>query len=559
MSAACPASRADRPRAHRPSARPWLGLVVVLAAAVALAPRGAHADTHSPKPSASQPSASATPSPDAEDPDSPRASVKRFVDLARAGEYGDAARLLDLPEGRGSDGATLARRLKAVLDRYGPLDPQRASPRATGELTDKLPTGVDDVGRLHTPFGDEPVRMTRTKGTPGEPPRWVFSRSTVDQIDRWFSSLEDRWIYDRLPPALTREGPLGLLAWQWIGLAVALVGAVAIGRVLGGVTRLVVRRVVSWRGGPDAALDRLLRRPLRFFWGVSALTLLRYSLHLPPGVDASVTKALRALFVVAIFWIALRVVEATSHRLLERDDGDAGERRAVVPLATITAKIAAFLMALAGVLAELGYQPTSIIAGLGIGGLGLALAAQKTVEHLFGSVSIGLDRPFKVGDFVKVEDVQGTVERIGLRSTRVRTLDRTLVTIPNGKLADMRIESFTARDRLRFQCSLGLVRGARAEQVRAVVDGVRATLVAHEKVWPERVVVVFKAIGDDALEVAVDCWLMTTDVDELAALRQDFLLAFLEVIEAAGTSLAYPTRVLYVAGPPPSPPERLEA
>lgn len=77
--------------------------------------------------------------------------------------------------------------------------------------------------------------------------------------------------------------------------------------------------------------------------------------------------------------------------------------------------------------------------------------------------------------------------------------------------------------------------------------------------WPERVVVVFKAIGDDALEVAVDCWLMTTDVDELAALRQDFLLAFLEVIEAAGTSLAYPTRVLYVAGPPPSPPERLEA
>jgi MscS family membrane protein len=524
----------------------WPLVLLALALVLAVTTRAVRAEPSAPKPSASQPSGGSPTSPEAEDADSPRAAVKRFVELARAGEHADAARLLDLPDGRAADGATLARRFKAVVDRYGPLDPSRASPRSSGDGSDKLPAGVDQVGTLRTPFGEEPLRMTRTKGTPSEPPRWVFSRSTVEQIDRWFSSLEDHWIHERLPPALTREGPLGLLAWQWLGLAVALVGAIAIGRVLGGVTRLVVRRVVTWRAGPDVELERLLRRPLRFFWAVAALYLLRYSLHLPSSIDASVAKVLRALFVVAVFWIALRVVEATSHRLLERDDGDAGERRAVVPLATITAKIAAFLMALAGVLAELGYQPTSIIAGLGIGGLGLALAAQKTVEHLFGSVSIGLDRPFKVGDFVKVEDVQGTVERIGLRSTRVRTLDRTLVTIPNGKLADMRIESFTARDRLRLQCSLGLVRWTRAEQVRAVVEGVRATLVAHEKVWPDRVVVVFKAIGDDALEVAVDCWMQTTDVDELAALRQELLLRFLEIIEAAGTSLAYPTRTVQV-------------
>ena len=120
-------------------------------------------------------------------------------------------------------------------------------------------------------------------------------------------------------------------------------------------------------------------------------------------------------------------------------------------------KLVVGAIALMVALSALGYPVTSVIAGLGIGGVALALAAQKTVENLFGSVSILADQPFQVGDTIRVDTVEGTVETIGLRSTRMRTVDRTLIIIPNGKLADMRIESLGPRDRMRFATRLSLV------------------------------------------------------------------------------------------------------
>jgi MscS family membrane protein len=119
----------------------------------------------------------------------------------------------------------------------------------------------------------------------------------------------------------------------------------------------------------------------------------------------------------------------------------------------------------------LGYPVTSLIVGLGIGGLVVALAAQKTEENLFGAFSIGVDQPFRQGDFVRVDDFVGTVEPIGLRSTRFRTLDRTVVTLPNGRLADMCLESVTARAHLRFAAVIGLVYETTGAQMRVVLSG----------------------------------------------------------------------------------------
>jgi len=152
-------------------------------------------------------------------------------------------------------------------------------------------------------------------------------------------------------------------------------------------------------------------------------------------------------------------------------------------------------MGVVAVLSELGYPVASLIAGLGIGGLALALAlaAQKTVENLFGAFSIGVDQPFQEGDFVRIEDFVGTVESVGLRSTRIRTLDRTLIIMPNGKLADMRIETFSVRDRMRLSCVIGLVYSTTETQMRQVLTGLEARLRAHPKIWAETVVVRFAA------------------------------------------------------------------
>jgi MscS family membrane protein len=203
-------------------------------------------------------------------------------------------------------------------------------------------------------------------------------------------------------------------------------------------------------------------------------------------------------------------------------------------------------IAVVSVLSMLGFPIASLLAGLGIGGLALALAAQKTVENLFGAFSIGADQPFREGDFVKVEDFTGTVEKIGLRSTRFRTLDRTVITIPNGKLADMRLETFAARDRLRLFVVVGLVYDTTPAQLREVLAGIDRLLHAQPKLFPEGVNVVLRELAASSLDVEVSAWFMTSDWMEFTRIRQEVLLQVMEVVDKAGTSIAFPTRTVHL-------------
>jgi MscS family membrane protein len=211
--------------------------------------------------------------------------------------------------------------------------------------------------------------------------------------------------------------------------------------------------------------------------------------------------------------------------------------RALVPLGSRITRVGVVGIALVALLAELGYPVASLIAGLGIGGLAVALAAQKTLENMFGAFSIGVDQPFRVGDHIKVETVEGTVESIGLRSTRVRTPDRTVVTIPNGKLADMRIESLAARDRIRLHARFGLVHATRSEQLRAVLAGIEARLRAEPRIWPSDLVVGLKQISETSLELEVVAWFEVDDL-EFRRIRQEVLLAIMEIVEKSGTRFA---------------------
>ena len=226
-------------------------------------------------------------------------------------------------------------------------------------------------------------------------------------------------------------------------------------------------------------------------------------------------------------------------------------------LLSVTRNLAKLFVGIGGVVATLGalgYPVATVLAGLGIGGLALAFGAQKTIENLFGSISLAADQPFRVGDFVKVEDFTGNVERIGMRSTQIRTLDRTLISLPNGKLADMRIEDFASRDRIRFAATVGLAYGTTEEQVRRVVAGVEATLRAHPKVWPDVVVARLAAFAASSLDVEVLCWLQTSDFAEFRDFRQEALLGIMRVVREAGTSLAFPTQTVHVARAPRSGP-----
>jgi MscS family membrane protein len=281
--------------------------------------------------------------------------------------------------------------------------------------------------------------------------------------------------------------------------------------------------------------------------GIGISHLLLPSLGLVDSARAVADAVLRTALFFAFFWLLSRTIDVT-HEAAAKAPWAAAHpaSRALLPLGTRVLKVGVFAIAVVAMLAQLGYPVASLIAGLGIGGLAVALGAQKTLENLFGAFSIGVDQPFVEGDFVKIEDFVGTVEAVGLRSTRVRTLDRTLITIPNGKLAELRVESYAARDRIRLFCTLGLVYGTSSQQMRVILAELERVLRAHPKIWAENVVVRFKEFGQSSLDIDVMAWFVTSDWNEFQLIRQEVLLEFMGVVEAAGASFAFPTRTLHL-------------
>jgi MscS family membrane protein len=355
-----------------------------------------------------------------------------------------------------------------------------------------------------------------------------------------------------LPDALRGAGPAGLAWWQWGALPVALAVAWSAGSLLGWVTRralgkLAAKTQTDW----DDELLRQIARPLTTMWAIAVAIVVEPWLDLGKAIDARVEHLLRASAWFVLFWglaraaaVGFRAAQAASWA--RQNAGLAG----MLPLGRKISQVVLVGLGAVASLNELGFQVASILAGLGIGGLAFAFGAQKTVEHLFGSIAIGVDQPFRVGDTVSVDGVVGTVEAIGGRSTRLRTPDRTLVTIPNGKLAEMRSESFSARDRIRLSTKLGLSYGTTSGQVRRVLAEVEAALRAHPKIWPDTVLVRFTDLKESTLELEVMAWFQTTDWNEFTAIRQELLLRFLEIVEGAGTSLAFPTRTVHLVRDP---------
>jgi len=482
--------------------------------------------------------------------DSPRVSLQRYLDLCRDGRYDEAARYLDAPPARQAERPELARKLKAVLDRHIWFDLDAVSGRSGGDPDDGLPAGTDQLGVIPGAGGGpvEPVRFTRHEAPDGA--LWMFSRATVRRIQPWYDRLDNRWALEHLPEPLLRPGPRDLLWWQWIALPLVLAAAWGIGRILSGISQALLRRLAGrttthW---DDAIVGRIVG-PLTLAWTIFGVYVVVPWLDLYEPAQALVNQVMRVGIFLVFFWSLLRTVDILGQMIIASPrTGELPALRSLVPLGARTVKVAILAMAVISVVSDLGYPVTSLLAGLSIGGLALALAAQKTGENIFGAYSLGVDQPFREGDFVKIEDFVGTVETIGLRSTRFRTLDRTLISIPNGKLADMRLESFTARDRLRLACTIGLVYETTSSQMREVLEGLERVLREHPQIWPDAVVVRFKEFGASSLDIEIMAWFQTSVWSEFQLIRQGVLLQFMEVVEKAGTSFAFPTRTVHLVG-----------
>ncbi|MFN7729464.1 MAG: mechanosensitive ion channel family protein [Bdellovibrio sp.] len=258
---------------------------------------------------------------------------------------------------------------------------------------------------------------------------------------------------------------------------------------------------------------------------------------------------------IAVVRLAYMMVEAGGRKLsvyVEKTPNSLDDQ--LVSFATKSLKILIIVLGLLIVLQNFGVNVTSLLAGLGIGGLAIAFAAQETVANVFGSITIITDRPFQVGDQIKVTDTEGTVEEVGFRSTRIRTPYQSVVAVPNSIMAKEKIDNMGVRPRRRIRHTIGLTYAATQEQIRYFTDKVRFMLTRHPQVYKDDVTVVLSGFGDSSLNVLVNCFVVAATWNEEIEIQEYLLFEIMTIAKETGVEFAFPTRTLHMAGPVPGAP-----
>ncbi len=482
----------------------------------------------------------------------PRGAMAGYLEASGSGDARRAADYLDLrrlpAETRSQDGLVLARELRIVLDQALAVDPDTLSNDPDGYRQDQLPADRELVGTIPGKKGSVPILLHRVPGDGGLL-IWKISATTVRQIPQLYREFGYGPLGDLLPAPFFELRFLDIALWQWIALLL-LVG-LAIGAASFAAVRVltllspIVRHTTALID--DSGLASLVG-PLRLAIGVLVFAIGSVLLDLSIPARAFFGDVATVLAVAVVAWVALRFIDVFSN-LATWHLGRHGRiaATAVVPLGRKAMKVAVVGLATLAALQNVGFNVTGILAGLGIGGLAVALAAQKTIENLFGGIALILDQPVRVGDFCRFGDKIGTVEEIGLRSTRVRTLDRTVVSVPSGQFSGLSLENFSQRDRIWLHATLGLRYETSPDQLRYVLVEIRTMLYAHPKVDPNPSRIRFVGFGAYSLDLEIFAYVQTTDYDAFLAVKEDIYLRIMDIVAASGTGFAFPSQTTYFA------------
>jgi len=270
-------------------------------------------------------------------------------------------------------------------------------------------------------------------------------------------------------------------------------------------------------------------------------------LRIPDEAMSIVMNIFKVLFAVVGCWLVFRLIDVVAEALgaaAGRTESKLDEQ--LVPLVRKSAKVFVGVVAFVLIVQNMGYSVSGLIAGLGLGGLAVALAAKETLSNLFGSATIFIDRPFHIGDWIKTDDFEGVVEEVGFRSTKVRTFAKTLVTVPNGKLADMVIDNYSRMPKRRVKMSIGVTYDTTAEQMRKAVETIKRILREHKEVDQEFFLVYFTDFGASSLDIFVYYFTKTTVWEEYLRVREEINLAIMEELEKLGVSMAFPTYTVHL-------------
>ena len=496
---------------------------------------------------AGKPAQAQTPasSPDPLGRDTPSGTVLGFLQAAQAGNEKAAADYLQMSAARRqSQGPDMAGKLKVLMDSafVGSLRRISTSPEGSplSGTSDQQTIGVFSYGDA-----DVSVALIRTSD-PNFGKIWLFSSETLSKVPELYDNIEAHRVESKLPQSLVHNVFLGMPLWQWLALFAAIPVALAIGWAVVLLLAIPRRLWIKFRHRPNLHAYRGMSTPLLVVFSALAHRAIAAYLGLPLLPRVYYYRSIGVFVSIGFFWFLSRATSLTMQRL--RTHAVSAGRTGTGTLMVLGERVLKALVVIAAVLATLGilgFNLTTVLAGLGIGGIAIAFAAQKTLENLFGGVSVLADEVIRVGDYCRFGDRSGTVEDISLRSTRIRTDARTQLSIPNGALATMNIENLTRRDKILFNPALGIRCETSADQLRYLLAEVRRMLYEHPKVESDSASIRFANFDNSALRLEISSYVLTRDATEFAAIREDLLLRIMDIVEKSGSGFALPSQTLY--------------
>jgi MscS family membrane protein len=488
----------------------------------------------------------------------PRGTVFGFLSAARSGDNATAAQYLNTKLSR-KDAEDLAQQLFVILDTRLPARLTQLSTDPEGSRTGALGPDRELVGTIARDSGDVPIVVERVaSGSSGYV--WLFARTTLAAVPDLYEEVSLISIDGAVPQFLVRTRLGGLRLFDWL--------AVLLGLPLLYLLMVLLNRLLSpaiamaWRGmsGRSGLTGRdLLPTPARLILLAIAVHWLASVVRLPLFARQFWFSTSVLIAIASSVWLGI-LFNGVGEQLIRRRLG-ASHMTAVASLLRLARRFADIIVIFVGVLVlfrRLSIDPTPALAGLGVGGIAVALAAQKTLENVIGGMSLIFDRAVTEGDFLKVGDTVGSVDHVGLRSTRIRTLDRTVVTVPNSQIANMSLETLSARDTFWFHPIVGLRYETTSEQLKAILSDLRALLADRTDIDQETLRVRFVRMNVYSLDVEIFAYLRARDWDHFLELQEPLLFAVMEIVRNAGTDIAFPSQTLYSTLPQPAaePPSR---
>jgi MscS family membrane protein len=340
--------------------------------------------------------------------------------------------------------------------------------------------------------------------------------------------------------------------WSLIQLLTAF-GILLAGFVLRALVNSIVRKRLAFLAektateADDLAIEALIS-PLGLIFPVAgAFFALRFLIIAWPAWVTTADKTFMVLSILVITWTLFKLADALTILLKElaaKTDSRLDDQ--IVPLVRKALKTFVAILAFILIAQNLGYSVSGLLAGLGIGGLALAMASKDTLANLFGSIMILIDRPFHVGDWITFPGGDGVVEEVGMRSTRVRTFAKTVVSIPNQALANATVENHSLMPKRRIKFKLGVTYASSVAQVRGLVNGIEDYLKGNPDIDQEFMLVKFTDFNDSSLDLFIYCFTVSTDWTKHLSVKQDVNLKIMEMVEERGMSIAFPTRTVHL-------------